>query len=146
MKSRTLISFCQRPVRNPCQDVSVCSRSFIEGAVAAIATPSHPGSHAVSGREPQQRTGMPGNDQFFVRWDHPCRNATAVSGDSRLPCAVRFFVQLYAEPGRGRADSLSNLGGVLADARGEDETVDSAQDRRERADFLGCAIDEIIQG
>ena len=57
---------------------------------------------------------------------------------------VGRVVQFDAEPRGGLADAPPDLRGVLADAGGEHQSVDSAQHRRERADFLGGAVHEVV--
>ncbi len=42
------------------------------------------------------------------------------------------------------ADSLADLGRVLADAGREHQPVDAAQNRGQRADLLGGAVDEVV--
>ena len=44
------------------------------------------------------------------------------------------------------ADPLADLGRVLADAGGEHERVDPAEDRGQRADLLRRAVDEVVHG
>ena len=60
------------------------------------------------------------------------------------PLAIRVRVQVDAEPRRRVADPAADLGRVLADAGGEDERVDAAEHRGERADLLGGAVDEVV--
>ncbi len=88
---------------------------------------------------------MPGDHQFLVGRDHPCRHFAGLAGDARRFSRVRVFVELDAEPRRRRADSFADLRRVLADACGEDEAVDSAERRRHRRDFLCRAIDEVVE-
>src|SRR6188472_3615269 len=74
------------------------------------------------GRHPsQQRTGVTGDDQLFVGRNHPGRDATSGTGDSRALSAIRVFVHLDAEPVTRFTNPLPNLRGVLADAGGEDQ-------------------------
>ena len=67
-------------------------------------------------------------------------------GDPRTSSRVRLGIHLDAEPRGGFADSAADLGGVLADAGGEDEAVDAAQHGGERSDLLGGAVHEVIHG
>jgi hypothetical protein len=70
--------------------------------------------------------------------------------DTRLPVArsaarVRFASsssRCRATPMRRR--SASDLRGVLADAGGEDQPVDAAEHRRQRADLLGGLVHEVV--
>ena len=95
---------------------------------------------------PSSDARVPGDHQLFVGRNHPA--------DTRLPAreirgpvaGVGVLVELDAEPGRGLADAPADLGGVLADAGGEHEAVDAAQHRGERADLLGRAVDEVVDG
>src|SRR5688500_17807621 len=48
MKSRTLISACQRPFRNPCQGEGAASAVFDTGAVPAMCAPQDPGRNRVA--------------------------------------------------------------------------------------------------
>ena len=55
-------------------------------------------------------------------------------------------IELEAEPGEPLADAASDRRGVLADAAGEDETVDAAHGGRERRRLAQDAIDEVVDG
>ena len=143
MKSRTLISFCQRPVRNPCQG---------EAAPLAVLSLRTVDGHTHSLRRPHG-AGLDQSQQPPV-----CRAIISSSlvgitqADTRLPAReirgplarVGVGIELDAEPGAGLADPRADLGRVLADAGGEHEAVDAAQRRGERADLLGRAIDEVV--
>ena len=87
---------------------------------------------------------MPGDHQFFVGRNHPDRDLALRRRDPRTASCICRCVECDAQPGRRLADSLANLRRVLADAGGEHQPIDSAQHRRERADFLGSAIDKVV--
>ena len=72
-------------------------------------------------------SGVPSNHDLLVGWDHPGRNLAPRSGDSRAGIVVGCLVELDSEP-RGRlSDSPADFRGVLSDAGGEYQTVDSTQ-------------------
>src|SRR6478609_3849602 len=124
MKSRTLISFCQRPVRNPCQgDVAVVG--FVCSDTVVVIKYSFGGSDRVTPRSDarsnvqfQQRRRVPGDDELFVGGNGPRRHAAAWPRDSGGPRLVRRRIELDAEPGGRVADSPADFGRVLADASG----------------------------
>src|SRR5262245_58983101 len=143
MKSRTLTSVCQSPGFRPAQaDPAACVETFFCDAVAVISR-SLMYRRAGSG-EPEQPARVPGNHQFLVGWNDPRLHAARRGGDARTVPLVRCIVEVDAEPGRRVADAAADLGGVLADAGREHETVDATEHGRERADFLGGAIDEVV--
>ena len=54
---------------------------------------------------------------------------------------VGRVVQHHAEPGRGAADALADLGAVLADATGEHQRIEAAQRSGERTQLARDAVD-----
>ena len=57
---------------------------------------------------------------------------------------VRLLVQLHAEPRQLGAQRRADGGGVLADAGGEDESIQPAEHGRVGAGVLGHRVDEIL--
>ena len=72
--------------------------------------------------------GMPGDHLVFVGRDHAHRrpNCSATEITGRW-AALRSLVEPQAQEFQVLADFLANLGGMLADAAGEDDGVESAQ-------------------
>ncbi len=73
----------------------------------------------------------------------PCWPAWRFAG----PC-VAFASASSSMPSHAEASQIraADLRRVLADAGREDQAVDAAQHRRERADLLGRAVDEVVDG
>jgi hypothetical protein len=94
----------------------------------------------------QQPPGVAGDHQLLVGGDHPGRGPAVDLGDLRALHLVGLEVQLDAQPGAGLDDAAADLGGVLADAGGEDEPVDAAHHAGQPADLPGGAVDEIVHG
>src|SRR5215208_4829444 len=147
MKSRTLISFCRKPGSNPSQGWSDCaaapSREMVGVAVMCVpfSTPSKRTSP-----QPEQRARVPGYHQLLVSRDDPRRDLAVRRGDSRPSSLVRLRVEFQPQPAGSLADAPAYLGRVLADPRGEDQPVHSAQDGGQRADLFGGAVDEVVHG
>src|SRR4051794_19168948 len=87
---------------------------------------------------------MTGDHQFLVGRDYPGRDSAGGGGDPRGPALVCLGVELETQPSGGVTNAAADLGGVLANASGEDQSVDSAEHGGEGADLLGSAIHEIV--
>src|SRR5262245_52052278 len=118
MKSRTLTSFCQSPDLKPSQ-AGVVLVSAVVALIGCILT-------KYRSIQFQERTGVPGDHQFFVGRNYPDGDFALLRRDPRPLAGVCFFVELDAEPCGSFADPLANLGGVFPDAGGEDECVNAA--------------------
>src|SRR5256885_3771399 len=129
MKSRTLISLCQRPGRKPVRAglppelglsvfcfgafsfAAFCFAAFVFGAavfaarraVTAMSNSSLGSRISLRGREPEQPPRVPRDHELLVRRDHPDGDAAAIGRDPRAALRVRALVELDAEPRRRRA-------------------------------------------
>src|SRR6478672_2816494 len=111
MKSRTSMSFCQRPARNPRQACEF--RAATSGwAMAAMGFLSS----SVRCKQSEEHAGMARDHELLVRRDDPRGDPRFGPGDTGAGALVGVDVELEAEPGRGFADAAANLGRVLADA------------------------------
>src|SRR4051812_29258398 len=87
--------------------------------------------------------GLPGDDQFFIRRNHPDLRAATVGADSRftLGLLVQHWIERDAELGQVGTDRGADVRAVLANSAGEDDYVGSAQFHQEpaqvAADFRG---------
>ena len=90
---------------------------------------------------------MPGDHQFFIRRNHPGRDLACRAWRSagRLP-ALASVVEFDAEPRGSLADPPADLGEFSPMPAVKTSAVDAAQHRRQRADFLGRAVHEIVHG
>ena len=75
----------------------------------------------------EEAPGMAGDHQFFIGRNHPGRNPAVGHAQARTACRVGGGIEFHAEPGGGAADPFPNLGGMLADAGGEYQGIESAQ-------------------
>src|SRR5262245_58578683 len=100
MKSRTLISFCQRPVLNRYHGDVAASVFVSRDAMTSMKALSFDDRRTLSAGldQPEQHSSVPGDDELLVRGNHPGRHAASGSGDPLLSGAVRVDVQLDAEP------------------------------------------------
>src|SRR5215212_8745457 len=135
MKSRTFISFCQKPGSNPSQDgtdfLPTPSREIV-GTMMVLLT-CRPLTKLST--QSEQRPRVPRDHQLLVGRDYPRRDLASRRGDSRAAAVVRLGVEFYAEPARSLADARAYLGRVLANACGEDQPVHAAQHGGQRADL-----------
>ena len=79
-----------------------------------------------------------GNDEH-VHLAIRCRNAA-------LPFRISRAVKMNAQPCETIADLLPDLGGMLANAAGERQGVQSAERARHHSNFRGGAEDEEVDG
>src|SRR5205814_421466 len=90
------------------------------------------------------RAGVARDHQVLVGRDHPDRAGAYVGTDDRVMAGVPLEIEADAEMLESGAHFPAHWRGVLADPAREDEGVDPAQDRGERADVLAplprCAI------
>src|SRR6516164_1125385 len=87
---------------------------------------------------------MPRDHELFVGRNHPSRDFALPGGDPRTAMVVGFSIEFHAQPGRGLADSSTNVRRVLTYAGGEYQPVDAAQDRSQGTDLLGRAVYKVI--
>src|ERR1700741_1956932 len=87
-----------------------------------------------------QGAGMAGNHQILIGFYNISGDVAVRRADSRLVLVVGCLVELQPEPGTGPADGAAHRCGILADAGGEDDSVEAAERRRERADPASRAI------
>ena len=87
---------------------------------------------------------MAGDHQFFIRRNDVNGNGAVRGRDQLVSPSVRRLVEPHTQPGQLRGDSRTKRRGVLADARREDERVEAAKRRRERASEERNPVDEIV--
>src|SRR6516162_7502943 len=92
------------------------------------------------GSAAHQRAGVAGDHEVLVCSYHIGADAALRRADARLLLSVGGLVQLDPEPGAGPADGAAHLCRVFADACGEDDSVEAAERRCERADLAGRSI------
>ena len=85
---------------------------------------------------------MPRNHQIFVRRDGPRGSPAAGYRDPRAAAGVRRFIEVHTEPCGLLTHAAPNFGGVLADARGEDQRVQPAEGGGERSQLPADSIDK----
>src|ERR1700739_2271790 len=141
MKSRTLISFSQKPGLNPVQAEIVFTRAKSSDATVAMVMLL---MFIDASSQSKKRPGMPGDHDFLIGGNDPCRDFTLRSGDARRFVRVSFGVEFQAEPGSRFADSPPNFWRVLSDAGGEHQAINSSQHCDERPDFLGGTVNEVV--
>src|SRR3990170_5889496 len=83
---------------------------------------------------------MAGYHQFLVGRYRPGRAATCQRGDERAVPVIGFIVEVEAEPVKRLANPLAYWRSVLADTRGENESVESAQGGSQSTDLGYRAI------
>src|SRR6476646_10688181 len=116
MKSRTLISFCQRPVLNPCH--GEITSSDVIGCTIAIAICSSPYFCLCTNQQPQapvalgqskKRAGVACDHEFLVSGNDPSRDFAFLSGYPRISANVGSCVEFHAQPGRSLANSPADF-------------------------------------
>src|SRR5213080_2511095 len=85
---------------------------------------------------PENRAGVARDHQVLVGRDHPDRAGAFIGTDDRVMAGVPLGIEADAEMLESGAHFPAHWRGVLADPAREDEGVDPAQDRGERADVL----------
>src|SRR5688500_11064658 len=89
---------------------------------------------------------MASDDELFVRGHHPHVDNAGRCRQVWTMTLVGGPIDLDTEPRRRVADALADGRGPLADARGEDQAINTAEHGGERADILGDSVDEIVDG
>src|SRR6185295_8395164 len=90
--------------------------------------------------EPQQVAGVASDDALLVGGDDPGAHRALHLRDDGPAGGIGLRVVDQAEPGRALAHLGAHGRGVLADTAGEDERVDAAQRRRQRAEVADDGI------
>src|SRR5439155_22201988 len=85
---------------------------------------------------PENRAGVARDHQVLVGGDHPDRAGAFIGTDDRVMAGVPLGIEADAEMLESGAHFPAHWRGVLADPAREDEGVDPAQDRGERANVL----------
>src|SRR3954471_6499906 len=116
MKSRTLISLCHNPVRNPCHGDTAASVVFVCGVITSMDTPSLVRLRDRRLDQSQHLARVPGDHEFLVGGNHPGRHAAPLARDSWSFTRVRVRIEIDTEPRRRVANPAADLGGVLANA------------------------------
>src|SRR5262245_62698949 len=91
-----------------------------------------------------QPHGVSRNHERLIGRDDKGRQSRGRTGDRRCIGFVGSPVGLEAQPAGPLDDRLSDRWAVLADAGGEYEGVEAAQDRGESAELLGNPADEVV--
>src|SRR6476620_6010904 len=89
----------------------------------------------------QQTARMPRDHQVLIGGYHPSRHGGAGARDLWAAFGIGLLIQRDAEPLRLEAGTRPYLGGVLADARGEHECVQSAERPSKRPELASEAVD-----
>ena len=87
---------------------------------------------------------MAGDDGFLIGVQHLHRNQAVGAADEAAAAAVRWRVELHAQPACAFDDACAQHRGVLADATGEHQPVDAAQRRSHAGEFAQHLLNEII--
>src|SRR5215475_5843999 len=101
------------------------------------------GSHRASG---ESGHGVASDHQLLVGGNHPNRHAASATGDAGPVGRVGVLVELDTEPGRRLAYPSPDDRRALADAGGEDDRVEAAERRGQRAKLFADGIDEVVDG
>ena len=88
---------------------------------------------------------MAGNHQVLVGLDHIGGDAAPGHADARPALAVGGLVELQTEPAASAANGGTNRCRILADTGGEDDPVETAEGRGERADLESGAMVKDLQ-
>ena len=92
----------------------------------------------------EQMARMPRDHQVLVGRYDPGRHGGAGARDPRATFGISLLVQGDAKPMRLPAGTRPYLGRVLADARSEDERIESAERCGERSELASDAVDEEV--
>src|SRR5215472_1506653 len=92
------------------------------------------------GSAAHQLAGVAGDHEILVGFYHISADAALRRADARLLLSVGGLVELDPEPGAGPADGAAHGCRVFADACGEDDPVETAERRCERADLASGSI------
>src|SRR5437773_10096415 len=85
---------------------------------------------------PEHRARVARDNQVLVGWNHADRAGASVGTDDLIVSRVPLGIEADAEVLEAGTRFQAHWRGVLADPAREDERVDPAQDRGERADVL----------
>src|SRR5688572_9882541 len=85
------------------------------------------------------------NHELFVSGNDVAGDERARSRDSPHTLGVRLWVKFKPQPGEPLRYGLANGRGVLADASGEHEAVDTPHCGRKHPGEQGNAVDEVVQ-
>ena len=85
---------------------------------------------------------MARNHQIFVGRNDPRGGSAVGYRDFGAADGVRRFIEVHTEPYGLLTHSPPNLGGVLTDARGEDQRVQPAERGGERPQLSADPVDE----
>src|SRR4029078_4579951 len=166
MKSRTLISFCHRPVLNPCDP---CGAAAVCAFTCVVVTAMKhslrtPGAYALASIRPSTApvwraiissplVGIPHAETRLLRREMhgPC--PWLASGSTSIPShaeasQMRWPVsgELSPMPTGKTSPAGPPLGLCVAAARGEGEPLEAADHAGQRADFFRGAIHEVVDG
>src|SRR5271165_5891301 len=87
-----------------------------------------------------QGTGVSGNHQVFVSFYHMGGDPARRCADAGLMLPVSLLVQFQSKPAARPANGVTHRRRILADTCGENDPVEAAERRGERADLAGRAI------
>ena len=85
---------------------------------------------------------MARNHQIFVGRNDPRGGRAAGYRDSRAAGCIRRFIEVHTEPYGLLTHSPPNFGGVLTDARGENQCVQPAESGGERPQLSTDPVDK----
>ncbi len=111
------------------------------GRIAPVPA-AHPLPHLVTSRAGDHLAGVTRDHALLVRRNDPGGNGGAIGADAGLAALIALLVDLQAKPPASGSDLGAGPRVVLADAGGENDAVDPAQRRRQRADLADDAVDE----
>src|SRR6516225_5684844 len=123
MKSRTSISFCQRPERNPRHADSALFRGVSVVTVALTESSPFLCPSDVGFDQSKQYACVAGNHQFLVSRNHPRRHLTVARGDPGSVAVIRLGIEFDTEPCGRLADSLADFIGVFSNSGRKDDSV-----------------------
>src|SRR5271169_296253 len=92
----------------------------------------------------EQLPRMAGHHQILVSRYDPRRNARSGRRDARAACGICLRVERHPDPLCVIAYACPYLGGVLADAAGEDDSVETVKCGRKRTDLPSDPVNEQI--
>src|SRR3569833_4753295 len=91
---------------------------------------------------PEQGGGLARHQAFLVCGNNPNGDTRPGGIDLVLAAAVAHLVDLDAQPAASLADLGTDGGVVLADATGEDQSIQTTQGGRHGSDYPYEAVDE----
>ena len=87
---------------------------------------------------------MPGDHEFFVRTDHVSRDLALRLRNQRPAGVVGSAVKLDAKPCKLFRNARANVRGILANAGGEDECVETIERRCQHSGIQCDSIHEVF--